>query len=159
MQKINNYWHKYSTVDAHFCESVSKNPYEGKPNEKQGPKAYQENQRAREVQRKKCKGKESVAEYKSAIEYKSAAEYNSLAGWLRQTKTNWAQDPFDPVNIIWLTKTQILLYKRIGMKNDMKKHDEKKQGTVGNVSSRNHVKERKAKPKENDKCSKKRIKK
>ena len=30
----------------------------------------------------------------------------------------------------------------------MKKHDEKKQGTVGSVSSKNHVKERKAKPKE-----------
>ena len=39
-------------VDAHFCESVSKNPYRGKPNEKQGPKAYQEDQRAKEVQRK-----------------------------------------------------------------------------------------------------------
>ena len=64
-------------VDAHFCESVSKNPYGGKPNEKQGPKACQEDQRAREVQRKKCKGKGSAAEYKSA------AEYSSLAEWLR----------------------------------------------------------------------------
>ena len=49
-------------VDAHFCESVSKNPYGGKPNEKQGPKACQEDQRAREVQRKKCKGKGFAAE-------------------------------------------------------------------------------------------------
>ena len=81
-------------VNAHFCESISKNPYRGKPNEKQGPKAYQEDQRAKEVQRKKCKGKGFAAEYKSA------AEYSSLVGWLRQTKTNWAQDPFDPVNII-----------------------------------------------------------
>ena len=30
----------------------------------------------------------------------------------------------------------------------MKKHDEKKQGITGSVSSRNHVKERNAKPKE-----------
>ena len=138
-------------VDARFYESVSKNPYGGKPNEKQGPKACQEDQRAREVQRKKCKGKGS------AVEYKSAAKYSSLAGWLRQTKTNWAQDPFDPINIIWPTKAQLLLYKRIGMKIDMKKHDEKKKGTAGSVSSRNHMKERKAKPKENDKCSRKRM--
>ena len=45
------------------------------------------------------------------------------------------------------------------MKTDMKKYDEKKQETVGSVSNRNHVKERKAKPKENDKCSRKRMKK
>ena len=38
--------------------------------------------------------------------------------------------------------------KKIGVKTNMKKHDEKKQGTVGSVSSRNYVKERKAKPKE-----------
>ena len=82
-----------------------------------------------------------------------------MAEWLQQTKTNLAQDPFDPVNIIWSTKVQILLYKRIGVKTDMKKHDEKKQGTVGSVSSRNHVKERKAKSKENDKRSRKRVKK
>ena len=49
--------------------------------------------------------------------------------------------------------------KKIGVKTDMKKHDEKKQGTVGNVSSRNHVKERKAKPKENEKRSRKYMKK
>ena len=85
-------------VDAHFCESVSRNPYGGKPNEKQGSKACQENQRAREVQRKKCEGKGS------AVEYKSTAEYSSSAKWLWQTKTNWAQDPFDPVNIIWPIK-------------------------------------------------------
>ena len=51
------------------------------------------------------------------------------------------------------------MYKRIGVKTDMKKHDKKKQGTVGSVSSRNHVKERKAKSMENDKRSRKRVKK
>ena len=51
------------------------------------------------------------------------------------------------------------MYKRIGVKTDMKKHDKKKQGTVGSVSRKNHVKQRKAKPKENDKCSRKRVKK
>ena len=66
-------------VDAHFFEFVSKNPYGGKPNEKKGLKAWQEDQRAREVQRKKCKRKESAAEYKFA------AEYSSLVGWLRWT--------------------------------------------------------------------------
>ena len=40
------------------------------------------------------------------------------------------------------------MHKRIGVKINMKKHDEKKQGTVGSVSSRNCVKERKAKLKE-----------
>ena len=45
------------------------------------------------------------------------------------------QDPFDPVNIIWPIKAQILLYKRICVK--MKKHDEKKLGTTRSVSSRN----------------------
>ena len=34
------------------------------------------------------------------------------------------------------------------MKTNMKKHDEKKQGTAGSVSNKNYVKERKAKPKE-----------
>ena len=81
-----------------------------------------------------------------------------MAEWFWQIKTNWAQDPFDPVNIIWPTKTQILLYKKIGVKANMKKHDEKRQGTTGSVSSRNHVKERKAKPKENNKRSRKRVK-
>ena len=51
------------------------------------------------------------------------------------------------------------MYKRISVKTDMKKHDEKKQGTARSVSRRNHVKERKAKPKENDKHSRKRVKK
>ena len=46
------------------------------PNEKQGPKACQEDQRAREVQRKKCKGKGFAAKYKSAAE------------WFQQIKTN-----------------------------------------------------------------------
>ena len=116
-------------------------------------KDCQEDQRAREVQRKKCKGNGF------ATEYKSTAEYSSLARWFRQIKTNWAQDPFDPVNIIWPTKTQILFYKRMGVKTDMKKHNEKKQRTAGNVNSRKHVKERKTKLKENDKCNRKRVKK
>ena len=77
----------------------------------------------------------------------------------QQTKTNWAQDPFDLVNIIWPTNAQILLCKRIGVKIDIKKHDEKKQGMTGSVSNRNHMKERKSKPKENDKRSRKRVKK
>ena len=68
-------------------------------------------------------------------------------------------DPFDPVNIIWPTNAQILLYKKIGMKVNMKKHNEKKQGTARSVSNRNHMKERKSKPKENDKHSRKHIKK
>ena len=50
------------------------------------------------------------------------------------------------------------MYKRIGVKIDMKKHDEKRQGMTGSVSSKNHVKERKAKPKENNKRSRKRVK-
>ena len=41
----------------------------------------------------------------------------------------------------------------------MKKHDEKKQGMAESVNSMNHVKERKAKSKENDKCSRKHMKK
>ena len=41
----------------------------------------------------------------------------------------------------------------------MMKHGEKKQGTAGSVSSRKHVKERKAKSKENNKRSRKRVKK
>ena len=32
--------------------------------------------------------------------------------------------PFDPINTIWPTKAQILLYKTIGMKTNIKKHDE-----------------------------------
>ena len=50
------------------------------------------------------------------------------------------------------------MYKRIGVKTDMKKHDEKKQGMAGSVSSKNHVKERKAELKENDKRSRKHVK-
>ena len=38
--------------------------------------------------------------------------------------------------------------KRIGVKINMKKHDKRKQGIAGSVSSRNCVKERKVKPKE-----------
>ena len=100
-----------------------------------------------------------IAKRKSATKCRSAVEYSSLVEWLQQTKTNWAQDLFDPVNIIWLTKAEILLCKRIGVKTDMKKHDEKKQGTVGSVSNRNHVKEGKAKLKENDKYNRKHVKK
>ena len=45
------------------------------------------------------------------------------------------------------------------MRTKMKKYDEKKHEMAGSVSNKNHVKERKAKPKENDKCSKKHVKK
>ena len=45
------------------------------------------------------------------------------------------------------------------MKTDMKKHNEMKQGKARSVNSRNHVKERKAKLKENDKRSRKHMKK
>ena len=48
----------------------------------------------------------------TATKYISVAEYSSLAEWLRQMKINWAPDPFDPINIIWPTKAQILLYKK-----------------------------------------------
>jgi len=54
----------------------------------------------------------------------------------------------DKDNIIWSTKTQILLYKRIDVKTSMKKHDEKKQGIAESVNSKKRVKERKAKLKE-----------
>ena len=60
-----------------FFESVPKSPYEGKPNEKQGPKTHQEDRRARKVQRNKCKWKQSAAKRKSVVEYRSAAEYRS----------------------------------------------------------------------------------
>jgi len=40
------------------------------------------------------------------------------------------------------------LYKKIGVKTNTKKYDEKKQGTTGNVNSKNCVKEIKVKPKE-----------
>ena len=83
-----------------------------KSNEKQGTKTHQEDRRARKVQRKKCKGKRSTAKRRSAVDFKSVAKYSSLAEWPRQIKENWAQDPFDPVNIIFPAKTQSLLYKR-----------------------------------------------
>ena len=51
------------------------------------------------------------------------------------------------------------MYKKIDVKANMKKHDEKKQRTAGSVSSKNRMKERKAKPKENDKHSRKCMKK
>ena len=75
-------------------------------------KAHQEDKEQERSKEKKCKGKRSAAEYKFAIEYSFAVEYSSLTKWLRQMKINWAQDPFDPVNIICPTKAQILLYKR-----------------------------------------------
>ena len=133
---------------------MPKSPYGGNPNKKQGLKTHQEDRRVRKVQRKKCKEKRSTAKRRSAVDYKSVAKYRSAeelcssTEWLWQIKTNWAQYPFDPINIIWPTKAQILLYKKIGVKANMKKYDEKKQGTTGDVSSRNNVKERKAKPKE-----------
>ena len=51
--------------------------------------------------------------------------------------------PFDSVNTIWPTKAQILFYKRIAVKTNMKK-----QGIVESVSSRNYMKKRKVKTKE-----------
>ena len=45
------------------------------------------------------------------------------------------------------------------MKTNMKKHKKKIQGMAGSVNSRNHVKKRKTKLKENDKRSRKRVKK
>ena len=95
-----------------FFESIPKSPYGGKSNEKQGPKTHQEDWRARKVQRKKCKRKRSTAKRRSVADYKFAAEYSFSVKWLWQIKANWAQDPFDPTNIIWPTKAQILLYKR-----------------------------------------------
>ena len=94
------------------------NPYP-KAHEEESPmksNTHQEHQRSRKVQRKKCKGKQFIAkrkfvvEYRSTAEYRSIAEYSSSAEWFWQIKTNWTQDPFDPVNIIWFTKAQILLY-------------------------------------------------
>lgn len=151
---IQNKMGRWRVVDANFSKSLTKSPCRGKPNEKQGPKTHQEDRKARKVQRKKCKGKQSAAkcrsgtEYKSAAKYKSATKYSSSTELLRQIKANWAEDPFDLVNIIWPTKAQTLLYKRIGVKNNMKKHDKKKQGAARSVNSRNCVKERKAKSKE-----------
>ena len=114
-------------------------------------KKTEEQERSKEriqICRRSTTKRKSATNYKSAAKYRSAEELCSSAEWLWQIKTNWAQDPFDPVNIIWPTKAQILLYKKIGVKANMKKYDEKKQGTAGDVNSRNHVKERKAKPKE-----------
>ena len=62
-----------------FCKSISKSSWGRKPNEKQGPKAHQEDQWAREVQKNKCKGKQSIAKCKSTVDYRSAAEYRSTA--------------------------------------------------------------------------------
>ena len=64
-----------------YFESVPKSPYEGKPNEKQGPKTHQEDWRARKVQRKKCKGKRSTTKRRSAADYKFAAEYKFVADY------------------------------------------------------------------------------
>ena len=153
----------YRTIQGHlwyktFCTRYDTNnllmpnfvnPYP-KAHEEESPmksKAHQEDRRARKVQKKKCKGKQSITKRKSTAEYRSTVEYSSSAEWLWQIKANWAQDPFDPINIIWPTKAQILSYKKIGVKTNMKKHDEKKKGIAGSVSSRNHVKERKSQTK------------
>ena len=45
-------------------------------------------------------------------------------------------------------KSKSFCIKKIGVKTDIKKHGEKKQGTAGSVSSRKRVKKRKAKLKE-----------
>ena len=110
-----------------FCKSVPKNPYGGKPNEKQGPPRRPKNKRG---PKKEMQGK--------------------------VIKTNWAQDPFDPVNIIWPTKAQIILYKKIGVKTNMKKHNAKKQGT--SRSQQQELREgKKSQTKGNDKHSRKRM--
>ena len=56
-----------------FANSYPKAHEEESPMKKQGLKAHQEDQRAREVQRKQCKGKQSIAKRKSAAEYRSTA--------------------------------------------------------------------------------------
>ena len=56
--------------------------------------------------------------------------------------------PFWSSQHYWPTKAQILLYKIICVKTNMKKHNEKKQEIAGSVNSRNCVKERKSKLKE-----------
>ena len=62
--------------------------------------------------------------------------------------------PFDPVNIIWSTKAQIFLYKTIGVKTNMNKHDEKKQGIAKCVSKRKCVNEKEYKIREKTKENK-----
>ena len=64
---------------------------------------------AREAIYSKCR---FAADFKSTVKYKSTAEYSSSTEWPWQIKENWAQDPFDLVNIICPTKVQILLYKK-----------------------------------------------
>ena len=39
-------------VEAHFCEPISKSPWERKPNKNQGPKAHQKDLKARKFQRR-----------------------------------------------------------------------------------------------------------
>ena len=129
-------------VDAHFCESVSKSPYGGKPNEKQDPKACQEDQRAREIQEKNVR--ESNLQQNTDLPQNIVLRQNGF-GRQRQIrpKTLSIQSTlFGP------QRPKSFCIKRIGLKTNMKKHDEKKQGTTRSVSSRKHVKERKAKLKE-----------
>ena len=60
------------------------NPYP-KAHEEESPmksKTHQEDRRAIKVQRKKCKGKQSIAEYRFAAKYRFATEYSSSAEWL-----------------------------------------------------------------------------
>ena len=56
------------------------------------------------AKRKSATEYRSTAEYKFVAKYRSVVEYSSSAKWFRQIKTNWAQDPFDPINIIWPLK-------------------------------------------------------
>ena len=69
-------------VDTHFLNPCPKSHTEESPMKSKAQKDCQEDERAREVQRKKCKGNGFATEYKSAV------EYSALAGWLWQTKTN-----------------------------------------------------------------------
>ena len=60
------------------------NPYP-KAHEEESPmksKIHQEDRRAIKAQRKKCKGKQSTAEYRFAAKYRFATEYSSSAEWL-----------------------------------------------------------------------------
>ena len=60
------------------------NPYP-KAHKEESPmksKTHQEDRRAIKVQRKKCKGKQSIAEYRFAAKYRFTAEYSSSVEWL-----------------------------------------------------------------------------
>ena len=90
------------SVDAHFWIHTMRKKAQWKAR----PKGPPRRPKSKKGPKKEVQGKAIIAKRKSAV------EYSSLAEWLQQMKINWVQDPFDPVNIIWPTKAQILLYKR-----------------------------------------------